>query len=195
MRNRMKSFLFSLNLIHLAMNRPSLRVEREKRVSQRTGIKFPAHKLISIKLLSGILFGTFLICLQAKSAEMKQAKPNIIFFLVDDMGWQETSVPFWNEKTTLNTRYHTPNMESLAEKGMKFTQAYACPLCSPTRVSLMTGLNAARHQVTNWTLRKNKSPDNEHKTLIIPEWNMNGISPVQGIEKTCNAKTLPMFLK
>jgi arylsulfatase A-like enzyme len=128
-------------------------------------------------------------------AQAKTNKPNIIFFLVDDMGWQETSVPFWKEKTMLNERYHTPNMEVLASHGMKFTQAYACPLCSPTRVSLMTGLNAARHQVTNWTLRKNKSPDNEHKTLVIPDWNMNGISPEQGVERTFVVKTLPMFLR
>ena len=123
------------------------------------------------------------------------AKPNIIFFLVDDMGWQETSVPFWKEKTMLNERYHTPNMETLASQGMKFTQAYACPLCSPSRVSLMTGLNAARHAVTNWTLRKNVSPDITHKTLEIPSWNVNGISPVPGIEGTLYVKTLPMFLK
>ena len=147
------------------------------------------------KLVLVIPIAAFLLSSQSKAAEIKKSKPNIIFFLVDDMGWQETSVPFWNEKTTLNNRYFTPNMESLAEKGMKFTQAYACPLCSPTRVSLMTGQNAARHQVTNWTLRKNKSPDNQHQILEIPDWNMNGLSPVQGIEKTVISKTLPMFLK
>jgi len=124
-----------------------------------------------------------------------QVKPNIIFFLVDDMGWQETSVPFWTEKTMLNQRYHTPNMETLASQGMKFTQAYACPLCSPTRVSLMTGLNAAHHHVTNWTLRKNISPDLPHKELNLPKWSINGLSPVAGIEGTYYVKTLPMFLK
>ncbi len=178
----MNSFLFLLTLIHLATNRPSLRAEREKRVSQGTGFKFKTFRGMSIKLLIGILFGACLLCFQTKAAENKQSKPNIIFFLVDDMGWQETSVPFWKEKTMLNNRYFTPNMESLAEKGMKFTQAYACPLCSPTRVSLMTGMNAARHRVTNWTLRKNKSPDNQHEILEIPDWNMNGISPVPGVE-------------
>lgn len=122
-------------------------------------------------------------------------KPNIIFFLVDDMGWQETSVPFWKEKTILNERYQTPNMERLAEQGMKFTQAYACPLCSPTRVSLMTGMNAARHGVTNWTLRKGKSPDQKSDIFGVPDWNLNGLSPVDGIEKTCVARTLPMFLQ
>ena len=127
--------------------------------------------------------------------QTEKQKPNIIFFLVDDMGWQETSVPFWKEKTILNERYQTPAMETLAAKGMKFTQAYACPLCSPTRVSLMTGMNAARHAVTNWTLRKNISPDNLHQTLEIPPWNVNGLSPVEGVENTYVGKTLPMYLK
>lgn len=124
-----------------------------------------------------------------------EKQPNIIFFLVDDMGWQETSVPFWSEKTMLNERYQTPNMERLAEQGMMFTQAYACPLCSPTRVSLMTGINAARHGVTNWTLRKGKSPDQKHEIFDVPGWNMNGLSPVEGIENTYVARTLPMYLQ
>ena len=111
------------------------------------------------------------------------------------MGWQDTSVPFHTEVTELNRTYHSPNMERLAAEGMKFTQAYACAVCSPTRVSLMTGLNAARHRVTNWTLRKNVSPDPTHKTLRMPRWNVNGLSPVGGVERTIHARTLPMFLK
>ena len=122
-------------------------------------------------------------------------KPNIIFFLVDDMGWQDTSEPFHTETTSLNQRYHTPNMELLADAGMKFTQAYACALCSPTRISLMTGLNAARHRVTNWTLRPNASPDPSHPTLNMPLWNVNGLSPVPGISRTVHVKTLPMYLQ
>ena len=43
-----------------------------------------------------------------------QQKPNIILFLVDDMGWQDTSLPFWNDTTELNHIYETPNMERLA---------------------------------------------------------------------------------
>ena len=61
-------------------------------------------------------------------------RPNIILFMVDDMGWQDTSLPFWKEKTPLNERYHTPNMERLASQGMMFTQAYACAVSSPSRV-------------------------------------------------------------
>ena len=47
---------------------------------------------------------------------MAQRKPNIILFLVDDMGWQDTSLPFWKDTTDLNRIYETPNMERLAER-------------------------------------------------------------------------------
>lgn len=129
-------------------------------------------------------------------AEVNRPKrPNIVLFLVDDMGWQDTSVPFHSQRTPLNRQYRTPNMERLAAMGMKFTQAYACSVCSPTRVSLMTGLNAARHRVTNWTLRKNASNDARHATLDFPQWNVNGLSPDPGIERTVHAKALPKWLQ
>ncbi len=111
------------------------------------------------------------------------------------MGWQDTSVPFHTDMTAFNQRYRTPNMERLARSGMKFTQAYACSVCSPTRVSLMTGLNAARHRVTNWTLRKNASNDRRHPTLSFPKWNVNGLSQEAGVERTVHAKALPAFLQ
>nr|MCU0874651.1 sulfatase-like hydrolase/transferase [Pirellulaceae bacterium] len=123
------------------------------------------------------------------------ARPNIVFFLVDDMGWQETSVPFHSEVTELNRRYRTPNMERLAAQGMKFTQAYASAVCSPTRVSALTGMNVARHRVTNWTLRKNASPDNPHKTLQPPDWNLNGVCTNSGIERTMQVTPLPVLLR
>lgn len=122
-------------------------------------------------------------------------RPNIILFMVDDMGWQDTSYPFWKEKTPLNERYHTPNMERLAAQGMAFTQSYACSVSSPTRVSLMTGMNAARHRVTNWTLHKNRSSDKESTTLTFPQWNLNGISQAPGIPLTYEVTALPQLLK
>lgn len=131
----------------------------------------------------------------AKHLHSRDKRPNIVLFLVDDMGWQDTSVPFHSQPTDFNRRYRTPHMETLAKSGMKFTQAYACSVCSPTRVSLMTGLNAARHRVTNWTLQKNASNDRPHLRLDFPEWNVNGLSPVAGIERTVHAKALPEFLR
>lgn len=114
-----------------------------------------------------------------------QKRPNIIFFLVDDMGWQDVSLPFWRtpagapRTTFLNKRYHTPNLERLAKRGMMFTDAYAQPICSPTRVSLLTGMNSARHHVTNWTLfRDTNNDERAHPTLApLTDWAINGVQP------------------
>ena len=122
-------------------------------------------------------------------------RPNIILFLVDDMGWQDTSVPFWTERTFYNDRYETPNMERLAERGMLFTQAYACSLSSPTRCSLMTGCNAARHGVTNWTLYRDTPTDDRSQTLRLPDWNYNGICQVEGVNNTFVADTFVELLR
>ena len=128
--------------------------------------KFHCNKMAKV----GLFFTLILLCssLFANDNSSTSKQPNIILFLVDDMGWQETSVAFHTVVTKLNKRYHTPNMDRLAMRGIKFTQAYACAVCSPSRVSLMTGLNAARHKVTTWTLRKDISPEPKHPTLIPP---------------------------
>ncbi len=123
-------------------------------------------------------------------------RPNIIVFLVDDMGWQDTSVPFWVERTDLNKKYHTPHMERLAKQGIKFTNAYATPVCTPTRTSYITGMNAAHHGVTNWTSPvKNDNTDNADDQLTPANWNINGLSPVAGIPNTVYATTLPRLLR
>lgn len=71
-------------------------------------------------------------------------KPNFIFILVDDLGW--TDVGAFG-----STFYETPNIDSLTAKGVKFTNAYAaCPVCSPTRASIMTGKYPARLYTTDW---------------------------------------------
>jgi arylsulfatase A-like enzyme len=67
--------------------------------------------------------------------------PNILLFLVDDMGWMD-STPYGSQY------YDTPNIARLAAQGMRFTRAYSQPLCSPTRACLLTGKNAARHGIT-----------------------------------------------
>ena len=127
----------------------------------------------------------------------KISKPNIVLFMVDDLGWQDTSVPFWNNKTKYNKLYNTPNMELLAEMGVKFTNAYATPVCSPSRISLMTGMNAAKHRVTNWTLHPNKKKPAEinHKSFEFPDWNYNGLSTSDSINNSVYATPLPQVLK
>ena len=124
-------------------------------------------------------------------------KPNIVLFLVDDLGWQDTSVSFWDSETKFNRLYNTPNMEILAEMGVKFTNAYATPVCSHSRISLMTGINAARHRVTNWTLHPDvkKPAEINHNTFNFPNWNYNGLSVSDSIPNSVLATPLPQVLK
>ena len=143
------------------------------------------------------IFPLLLFMLVSLNCNKINTKPNIILFFVDDLGWQDTSVPFWKEKTPFNKLYQTPNMERLAKEGMKFTQAYATPVCSPTRISLMTGMNAARHRVTNWTLRKDaiQPMEKNHPDLSFSKWNVNGLSMDTTTEHAVHATTFPYVLQ
>jgi arylsulfatase A len=72
-------------------------------------------------------------------------KLNFVFILIDDLGW--TDLGCYGSET-----YDTPNIDRLASQGMKFTDAYAaCPVCSPTRASIMTGKYPARLHLTDWS--------------------------------------------
>jgi len=113
----------------------------------------------------------------ATSAFAASAPPNIVVFLVDDMGIMDTSLPFLTDnagqpkKYPLNEYYRTPNMERLAARGIRFNQFNAMSVCSPTRISIMTGQNAARHRTTNWI---NPDKDNAGPNGA-PDWNWHGL--------------------
>lgn len=112
-----------------------------------------------------VLFLPFL-SLQAIAHNPK--KPNIITFIVDDMGWTDT----------FNPNYHTPNIALLAKQGVRFMNAYATPVCTPTRTSFLSGMNAAHHGVTNWTSPiKDKNSDAEDQQFLPSSWNVNGLNP------------------
>ncbi|MCC6731181.1 MAG: sulfatase [Chthonomonadales bacterium] len=77
-------------------------------------------------------------------ATRRSRPPNIVLILIDDLGWRDLACsgsPF----------YLTPRLDRLAAEGMRFTAAYAaCPVCSPTRASIMTGKYPARLGLTNY---------------------------------------------
>ena len=105
-------------------------------------------------------------------------RPNVVVFLVDDMGVMDTSLPFLTDKNgqpkryPLNDYYRTPNMERLAARGIRFNNFYAMSVCSPTRISIMTGQNAARHHATNWI-----DPDSNNRgPLGPPDWKWQGLN-------------------
>ncbi|MEM9015429.1 MAG: sulfatase [Verrucomicrobiota bacterium] len=84
---------------------------------------------------------TFLALSSFASAE---AKPNILFILIDDFGWMDVG---YNGSTF----YETPRIDAFAEEWMRFDACYTpSPMCSPTRLSILTGKNPARHGVTQW---------------------------------------------
>ena len=68
-------------------------------------------------------------------------QPNVVLFLVDDMGWMDSGVYG-------SQYYETPNIDKFAKRAMRFTNAYAQPLCSPTRASILSGQYTARHGIT-----------------------------------------------
>jgi arylsulfatase A-like enzyme len=84
----------------------------------------------------------FLPLLLAPLAAVAADKPNIIFILADDLGAHDL-------RCTGSTFYETPNLDRLAQRGTRFTQAYAAsPLCSPTRSSILVGQYPARTGIT-----------------------------------------------
>lgn len=120
---------------------------------------------------------TFVLCLCTLHLPAAETQPNIVVMLVDDMGVMDTSLPFLTDEAgnakryPLNDYYRTPNMERLAARGVRFNNFCAMSVCSPTRLSIMTGQNAARHRTTNWI-----NPDNNNAGPNgAPDWNWQGL--------------------
>jgi arylsulfatase A len=89
-----------------------------------------------------------------------ERKWNVVLILADDLGWTDLSCYG-------SDLHETPNLDALAKKGMRFTQAYsACTVCSPTRAALLTGKYPARLHITDWI--PGAMPDNPK--LLVPDW-------------------------
>ncbi|HEY1065995.1 MAG TPA: sulfatase-like hydrolase/transferase, partial [Pirellulales bacterium] len=87
-------------------------------------------------------------------------KPNVVFFLADDLGWADLGC--------YGSKFHsTPRLDELAARGMRFTHAYAAaPVCSPTRAAIMTGKWPARLHLTDWLPGRKDMPSQK---LLRPE--------------------------
>ena len=98
-----------------------------------------------------MLQATRVMCLVGvlSSAAIAADRPNVVFFLVDDLGVMDIGA--YNPETF----YETPHVDRLAAEGMRFTQGYAaCPVCSPTRYSILTGKYPTRASLTDWLVGK-----------------------------------------
>ncbi|MBA4150315.1 MAG: sulfatase [Verrucomicrobia bacterium] len=94
-------------------------------------------------------------------ADAAERLPNVVLFLVDDLGWRDLGCygsPF----------YETPHIDRFARESVRFTQAYsACHVCSPTRASIMTGKYPATLQMTDWLPGRREHPFQKLKNATI----------------------------
>lgn len=128
-------------------------------------------------------------------------KMNVVFFLVDDLGWSDVGC------NNPNTFYETPNIDQFAKEGVRFTNGYAsCHVCSPSRAAIMTGKYPARMELTDWLPGRKDYPfqqlknapviqhlpfeektlaetfrDNGYRTAIFGKWHLgeDSSSPLQ----------------
>lgn len=127
-------------------------------------------------LLLGLGLYPALSCAILKQPSKPAPPLNIILFLVDDLGWQDTAVPFTAEPTAQNGQWRTPHLDTLSTRGMRFTNAYAAaPVCTPTRASLLTGRSPGAIHITYWSQIKDQDTSAKHPTLSPPAWRMNGL--------------------
>jgi len=90
------------------------------------------------------LLATACLLFAGATATAESARKNVLFILADDLGCRDMTIEG-------STFYETPNIDRIAEGGMRFTQGYACcQVCSPSRASIMTGQFTARHGITDW---------------------------------------------
>ena len=106
------------------------------------------------------LFLLLILSIFIFSCSTEKKQPNIVFILVDDLGWADVKCNF------PESFYDTPNIDEMAENGVRFTNAYAAnPVCSPTRAALMTGKHPNRVNITDWI----PGDDPKKRPLLGPE--------------------------
>ena len=123
------------------------------------------NSLRSLRLCVRLFCVPLVIAVIACSATAGESRPpNVVVFLVDDLGARDVGCYG-------STFYETPNVDRLAAEGMKFTAAYsACPVCSPTRASMMTGRYPQRSGITDFIHvgRKNQPDGWTRNTPLLP---------------------------
>ena len=132
---------------------------------------------------------TLVIACLFTNAVFAQKKPNIIYILVDDMGYGDIGVFFQNQRMKTNDRSKpyqlTPCLDAMAASGAMFTQQYAnAPVCAPSRGSLMTGVNQGNANVRDNQFDKELEDNHTlgtvlkqagYQTMAIGKWGLQGV--------------------
>jgi arylsulfatase A-like enzyme len=115
-------------------------------------------------ILSSAMAGTLLLALNAPAAQTN--KPNVVFILVDDMGYADTSC----YQTFTNPVVVTTNIDRLASQGLRFTQYYvASPICSPSRTALISGSYPGRWRITSFINNKTANRNRNMADFADPQ--------------------------
>ena len=100
-------------------------------------------------------------------AKGRPSKPNVVLILTDDLGWQDVKCYDIDEPSPMET----PNIDSLAERGVKFWQAYSpAPTCAPSRCAIMSGNHPARAQKTHVVGGAPPTPNHKFGWTMIAPW-------------------------
>ena len=143
-----------------------------------------------MKFYKGFSLAAGLLCstiLQSTGAE-NDSKPNVILILADDMGYECL-------ECNGGLSYETPNLNRLAEQGKRFTNCYSQPICTPSRVKIMTGkYNYRNYEDFGYLNPKEKTFGNVMKqagyaTCIVGKWQLNGIGEHPGWQNKDRPKT------
>lgn len=113
------------------------------------------HRGVLVRIVAGL-------ALMLTAGAAADDRPNVVLIVGDDLGGSDLGC--------YGSKFHrTPNLDKLAAGGRRFTQAYAAsPVCSPTRVALMTGVHPARVGLTDWLPGRGDRPDQRLLTPPLP---------------------------
>ena len=121
------------------------------------------RKPIIVSYLFTFVLIAFIVFPSACGNRAGADKPNIVFILVDDLGWRDL-------QCYGSDFYETPNIDQLRSEGMMFSNAYsAAPVCSPTRASILTGKNPAHLRFTGHITRIGRHRYPEHGRIVPPD--------------------------
>ena len=128
-----------------------------------------------IKILSRIFISVLVLsCHNNQSKKISLEKPNVILIMADDIGFEALRINGADD-------YKTPVLDSLARNGINFTNAYSQPLCTPTRVKIMTGKpNYINYEYFTYLNPNQKTfgnlfQENGYKTSLVGKWQLNGV--------------------
>jgi len=122
-----------------------------------------------------LLFALILIGSYSCKLDETENRPNIVLIMADDMGYECIGA-------NGSTEYYTPNIDKLAEEGIRFEHCYSQPLCTPSRVKIMTGKFNYRNYEDFGYLNPNQKTfgnllkDAGYATCIAGKWQLNGIN-------------------